>query len=506
MSYNSAQVEAIQTGMADLARASCVKFRPYVKGDKDAVVIQGSRRGCFSQVGYQGGYQVMNLFRRHPVGRGCFRHGTVVHELLHTLGFYHMQSSPDRDDYIDVLWENIIKPSRHNFRKYNSLAVSDFGVGYDYDSVLHYSRKAFSSNGLDTLIPKKLGAVIGQRIGLSDKDEQKLNIMYCNANPDLLIEDSSDTPKKKVTIKLMTAAESKPFEGHGLGYQQGNIVIIRLPRPEKRQMQDLPQFPIFDYFSKTTEELPQQAFVQGVGVRKEVNPYSYESRDSSDEEEYAKSATAANPQEQYEFKNLRAIKPDDEEDGRNVEGYDTQNDNITEDLIRILSDIENTHDNPLRLPEEDDNSDPRMRLIKESEENKFNSFLVSPLINDNIKNINNYVINGPSSADVNQKLEHNKHREFDGRVPFLNQPLEISDSKSLTGQNLPDNSIWYRKDSTKPKHANALGNYYPLADQEQVNYSYFSKEFPKFGKWFNSDQLKRESYRDRNPSTVEYYR
>ncbi|XP_045760976.1 seminal metalloprotease 1-like isoform X3 [Maniola jurtina] len=218
--FNSAQVEAIQTGMADLARASCVKFRPYVKGDKDAVVIQGSRRGCFSQVGYQGGYQVMNLFRRHPVGRGCFRHGTVVHELLHTLGFYHMQSSPDRDDYIDVLWENIIKPSRHNFRKYNSLAVSDFGVGYDYDSVLHYSRKAFSSNGLDTLIPKKLGAVIGQRIGLSDKDEQKLNIMYCNANPDLLIEDSSDTPKKKVTIKLMTAAESKPFEGHGLGYQQ----------------------------------------------------------------------------------------------------------------------------------------------------------------------------------------------------------------------------------------------------------------------------------------------
>ncbi|XP_034841308.1 uncharacterized protein [Maniola hyperantus] len=502
MSYNSAQVEAIQTGMADLARVSCVKFRPYVKGDKDAVVIQGSRRGCFSQVGYQGGYQVMNLFRRHPAGRGCFRHGTVVHELLHTLGFYHMQSSPDRDDYIDVLWENIIKPSRHNFRKYNSLAVSDFGVGYDYDSVLHYSRKAFSSNGLDTLIPKKLGAVIGQRKGLSDKDEQKLNIMYCNANPDLLIEDSSDTPKKEVKIKLMMAAESKPFEGHGLGYQQGNIVIIRLPRPEKRQMQDLPQFPVFDYFSKTTEELPRTAIVQGVGVRKEVNPYTYESRDSLDEEEYAKSVTRANPQEQYDFKNLRTIRPNEE--GKNE--HDAQNDNISEDLIRILSDIEKTYDNPLRLPEEDDNSDPRMRLIKESEENKFNSFLVSPLINDNIKNLNNYVINGPSSADVNQKLEHNKQREFDERVPFLNKPLEISDSKRLTGQNLLDNRIWYRKDNTKPKHANALSNYYPLADQEQENYSYFRKEVPKFEKWYNSDQLKHESYRDRNPSTVEYYR
>jgi Astacin (Peptidase family M12A) len=31
--------------------------------------------------------------------------------------------------------------------------VSDFGVGYDYNSVMHYSRKAFSKNGEDTLTP-----------------------------------------------------------------------------------------------------------------------------------------------------------------------------------------------------------------------------------------------------------------------------------------------------------------------------------------------------------------
>ncbi|CAG4925198.1 unnamed protein product [Colias eurytheme] len=214
--FNLDQVQAIEDGIADLAQASCVKFTPYKKGDRDAVVIQGSRRGCFSQVGYQGGYQVLNLSGRHPVGRGCFRHGTVVHELLHTLGFYHMQSSPDRDDFIDVLWENIIQTTRHNFRKYNSFAVSDFGVGYDYESVLHYSRKAFSVNGKDTLVPKQRGAEIGQRIGLSQKDTQKLNKMYCDADSDKFLD--SDSSKSPPAAKKLN--KNKPFEGRGIGYHQ----------------------------------------------------------------------------------------------------------------------------------------------------------------------------------------------------------------------------------------------------------------------------------------------
>lgn len=36
----SGQVQAIMDGIEDLARSSCVKFKPYKKGDRDAVVIQ----------------------------------------------------------------------------------------------------------------------------------------------------------------------------------------------------------------------------------------------------------------------------------------------------------------------------------------------------------------------------------------------------------------------------------------------------------------------------------
>lgn len=42
----------------------------------------------------------------------------------------------------------------NNFKKYNSFVTSDFGVPYDYDSVLHYSAFAFSKNGKKTIVPQ----------------------------------------------------------------------------------------------------------------------------------------------------------------------------------------------------------------------------------------------------------------------------------------------------------------------------------------------------------------
>jgi hypothetical protein len=95
-------INIINKAFEEYHMKTCVKFRPYKKGDEDFITIQGKKSGCWSFVGRHGGGQVVNL--QNP---GCVHHGIAVHELLHALGFYHQQSTHERDDFVKINWENI---------------------------------------------------------------------------------------------------------------------------------------------------------------------------------------------------------------------------------------------------------------------------------------------------------------------------------------------------------------------------------------------------------------
>lgn len=125
----------------------------------------------------------------------CVKKGFVIHEMLHAAGFYHQQSAADRDEFVEIKWENIEYEHASNFRKYNSSTVTDFSLGYDYESIMHYSSKAFSKNGKETIISKNKNITkLGQREGFTEKDILKLNRMYegsCN-KPNEADDDSFD--------------------------------------------------------------------------------------------------------------------------------------------------------------------------------------------------------------------------------------------------------------------------------------------------------------------------
>ena len=68
-----------------------------------------------------------------------------MHELLHTLGFWHEQSRPDRDYHIKINEENIMPNHENNFAKQEGQTQS---APYDTCSIMHYDSNAFRNQVL----------------------------------------------------------------------------------------------------------------------------------------------------------------------------------------------------------------------------------------------------------------------------------------------------------------------------------------------------------------------
>ncbi|KAL5280490.1 hypothetical protein ACFFRR_004458 [Megaselia abdita] len=153
---------------------TCVRFYQGANENNEYILITNYNQGCFAYVGYlRWAGQQLNL------GPGCMYTGTIVHEFLHALGFYHEQSTYNRDDYVTINWQNIEKGQEHNFNKYTNQEVTNFGVGYDYSSIMHYGAYTFSSNGQPTITAKYSGGEnMGQSKGMTYSDIAKINRMY----------------------------------------------------------------------------------------------------------------------------------------------------------------------------------------------------------------------------------------------------------------------------------------------------------------------------------------
>ncbi|CAG2172917.1 unnamed protein product, partial [Oppiella nova] len=108
------------------------------------------------------------------------------HEMLHSIGFIHEHQRPDRDQFVDIYFQNIAQGKAdqfdvNTFRSY----FHDYHLQYDIHSVMHYPEKSFSKDNLNTIVAKN-----GQRLGCFHLkqcptllDIQKINTVYnCSKN------------------------------------------------------------------------------------------------------------------------------------------------------------------------------------------------------------------------------------------------------------------------------------------------------------------------------------
>jgi len=159
-------VDAIKKSMAEWEAKTCIRFVKHTNEKYKLTFFRDTH--CWGNVG-------MTSYTRISVGYGCEYQNVMTHEIGHVVGFYHEQNRKDRDGYVDVHWENIgqFKDAFDIVKNTDSL-----GVPYDYESIMHYPWNAFSSNGKNTMTPKRDLKGKQPYVELSKLDAEQTSHMY----------------------------------------------------------------------------------------------------------------------------------------------------------------------------------------------------------------------------------------------------------------------------------------------------------------------------------------
>ncbi len=168
--------EALQA-MNNISSSVAVQFHPKETYNKDYVHFIHTD-GNYSNLGSIGGKQDISIAKNQGSVTGI-----IMHELLHALGLFHEMCRADRNEYIEILWDNIEANKKSNFQTYIELNTPGADIGnFDFNSIMMYPSDAFGKqvNGVKqkTIYRKDGLSYYAQRSYLTDSDITALRAIY----------------------------------------------------------------------------------------------------------------------------------------------------------------------------------------------------------------------------------------------------------------------------------------------------------------------------------------
>ncbi len=155
---------------------------------------------CEATVGRAGGEQQVG-------GSGSCALPTILHELGHVVGLWHEQSRPDRDTYVSVNYDNLIKGSISNFNQiYDNAQETTL---FDYASIMEYPAFSFSRNGGPAIESIPAGIPLSNLTGYSAADIDGIERLYGNAPKSVTI--TSNPPGLQVIVDGATITTPQVF-------------------------------------------------------------------------------------------------------------------------------------------------------------------------------------------------------------------------------------------------------------------------------------------------------
>ncbi|ROT61685.1 zinc proteinase Mpc1 [Penaeus vannamei] len=176
-SVNSYERSLIISAMDDFHARTCIRFVERTS-QSNYIEIVSNDSGCWSYVGTIGGKQRVSLD-----SNGCMYKGTVIHELMHAIGFYHEHCRNDRDYYVTIHYENVQAGMESQFNK--DTYWQYVGEGYNYESIMHYGTYAFSVQWgvAKTIVPTDPNVILTEaydKLQMAQSDANQINNLYRN--------------------------------------------------------------------------------------------------------------------------------------------------------------------------------------------------------------------------------------------------------------------------------------------------------------------------------------